>query len=346
MMRLVWLRAVLGALFACTPSLVAVAVLGAHTVRGRPLDVQTALSVVATVNLLRAPLFSLPLVLQSLQGGQLSLRRLHGFLSRDEVVAVSCGAESGVGFEFDAAEFCWQPPPEAAAEAIAPPAAAAAATAAATAATAAATTAAAAAAATAATAATVPLDMTAREEVSGGGALPAAGGGAAARAVSGLSDEGDGEGLRPELSVPRRGDGGFWLRDLNLRGAPGELVAVVGAVGSGKTSLLRALLGELPLRHGHLALRGSVAYCAQRPFLVAGSARDNICFGTPYEPTRCAACRAAELPPHTLAHPCTPLHTRAHPCTTLHTLAHPCTPLHTLAHPCTPLHTLAHPFSL
>ena len=323
MMRLVWLRAVLGALFACTPSLVAVAVLGAHTVRGRPLDVQTALSVVATVNLLRAPLFSLPLVLQSLQGGQLSLRRLHGFLSRDEVVAVSCGAESGVGFEFDAAEFCWQPPPEAAAEAIAPPAAAAAATAAATAATAAATTAAAAAAATAATAATVPLDMTAREEVSGGGALPAAGGGAAARAVSGLSDEGDGEGLRPELSVPRRGDGGFWLRDLNLRGAPGELVAVVGAVGSGKTSLLRALLGELPLRHGHLALRGSVAYCAQRPFLVAGSARDNICFGTPYEPTRCAACRAAELPPHTLAHPCTPLHTLAHPCTPLHTLAHP-----------------------
>ena len=127
MMRLVWLRAVLGALFACTPSLVAVAVLGAHTVRGRPLDLQTALSVVATVNLLRAPLFSLPLVLQSLQGGQLSLRRLHAFLSRDEVVAVSCGAESGVGFEFDAADFCWQPPPEA----VAPPAAAAAAAAAA-----------------------------------------------------------------------------------------------------------------------------------------------------------------------------------------------------------------------
>ena len=66
-MRLVWLRAVLGALFACTPSLVAVAVLAAHTVRGRPLDLQTALSVVAAVNLLRAPLFSLPLVLQSLQ---------------------------------------------------------------------------------------------------------------------------------------------------------------------------------------------------------------------------------------------------------------------------------------
>ena len=72
--------------------------------------------------------------------------------------------------------------------------------------------------------------------------------------------------------MPRRGEGGFWLRDLNLRAAPGELVTVVGAVGSGKTSLLRALLGELPLRQGHLALRGSIAYCAQRPFLVAGSA--------------------------------------------------------------------------
>jgi energy-coupling factor transporter ATP-binding protein EcfA2 len=159
--------------------------------------------------------------------------------------------------------------------------------------------------------------MTAREEATCGVALTAAGGGAASRAVSGLSDEGDGEGLQPDLSAPRRGDGGFWLRDLNLRAAPGELVAVVGAVGSGKSSLLRALLGELPLRHGQLSLRGSIAYCAQRPFLVAGSARDNICFGTPYEPTRYAACRAAELSPHTRAHalarPCTPLLPRTPP---------------------------------
>ncbi|KAG2430853.1 hypothetical protein HXX76_009827 [Chlamydomonas incerta] len=76
--------------------------------------------------------------------------------------------------------------------------------------------------------------------------------------------------------------------------APSELLGVCGATGSGKSTLLAALLGQLqPLQQQHaeegtgdgggVQLRGSVAYCAQVPWIMAGSVRDNITFGLPYE---------------------------------------------------------------
>ncbi|KAG2494935.1 hypothetical protein HYH03_006870 [Edaphochlamys debaryana] len=72
--------------------------------------------------------------------------------------------------------------------------------------------------------------------------------------------------------------------------APGELLCVTGATGSGKTSLLAALMGELPATAGtgggsvgEAAVYGSVAYCAQLPWVMAGTARDNILLGLPYD---------------------------------------------------------------
>ena len=57
-------------------------------------------------------------------------------------------------------------------------------------------------------------------------------------------------------------DKGFQLRDVNLRIKPGELVMVVGRVGSGKSSLVNALLGEMEQSSGHLRRGGSLAYVA------------------------------------------------------------------------------------
>jgi ATP-binding cassette subfamily C (CFTR/MRP) protein 1 len=58
----------------------------------------------------------------------------------------------------------------------------------------------------------------------------------------------------------------------------GSITALLGPTGSGKTILLRALLGELRADSGHIsALQGPVAYCAQTPWMINLSVRLNIC---------------------------------------------------------------------
>lgn len=54
------------------------------------------------------------------------------------------------------------------------------------------------------------------------------------------------------------------LRDINFAVAPGELVAIVGAVGSGKSSVLSAILNEMLKTAGTVATRGSIAYVPQK----------------------------------------------------------------------------------
>ena len=50
----------------------------------------------------------------------------------------------------------------------------------------------------------------------------------------------------------------FVLFSINLTVKPGELVAVVGQVGAGKSSLISALLGEMDKLNGHVVLRVSL----------------------------------------------------------------------------------------
>lgn len=48
-------------------------------------------------------------------------------------------------------------------------------------------------------------------------------------------------------------------RDLNLSVAPGEFIAVIGSNGSGKTSLLKAILGQVQLSQGEIEIHGKPA---------------------------------------------------------------------------------------
>ncbi|XP_043700123.1 ABC transporter C family member 3-like [Telopea speciosissima] len=71
----------------------------------------------------------------------------------------------------------------------------------------------------------------------------------------------------------------FTLKDLNFRVYHGMRVAVCGSVGSGKSSLLSCILGELPKVSGHIKLNGTKAYVAQSPWIQSGKIVDNILFG-------------------------------------------------------------------
>ncbi|KAM8845061.1 multidrug resistance-associated protein 1 [Spinachia spinachia] len=69
------------------------------------------------------------------------------------------------------------------------------------------------------------------------------------------------------------------LKRLNVCIPEGSLVAVVGHVGSGKSSLLSALLGEMDKLEGSVAVKGSVAYVPQQAWIQNATLKDNIMFG-------------------------------------------------------------------
>uniref|UniRef100_A0A8C3AL27 Multidrug resistance-associated protein 1 n=1 Tax=Cyclopterus lumpus TaxID=8103 RepID=A0A8C3AL27_CYCLU len=69
------------------------------------------------------------------------------------------------------------------------------------------------------------------------------------------------------------------LKRLNVCIPEGSLVAVVGHVGSGKSSLLSALLGEMDKLEGTVAVKGSVAYVPQQAWIQNATLKDNIMFG-------------------------------------------------------------------
>ncbi|KAK6934570.1 ABC transporter-like, ATP-binding domain [Dillenia turbinata] len=69
------------------------------------------------------------------------------------------------------------------------------------------------------------------------------------------------------------------LKDLNLRVSSGMKVAVCGTVGSGKSSLLSCILGEIPKVSGSVKLSGTKAYVAQSPWIQSGKIEENILFG-------------------------------------------------------------------
>ncbi|MCI4384808.1 hypothetical protein PGIGA_G00042930 [Pangasianodon gigas] len=69
------------------------------------------------------------------------------------------------------------------------------------------------------------------------------------------------------------------LKRINVCIPEGALVAVVGQVGSGKSSLLSALLGEMHKQEGLVSVKGSVAYVPQQAWIQNATLRENIVFG-------------------------------------------------------------------
>ncbi|XP_067407154.1 multidrug resistance-associated protein 1 isoform X1 [Emydura macquarii macquarii] len=76
------------------------------------------------------------------------------------------------------------------------------------------------------------------------------------------------------------------LNDINFTVPEGSLVAIVGQVGCGKSSLLSALLGEMDKKEGYVAVKGSVAYVPQQAWIQNATLKDNIIFGRELKESR------------------------------------------------------------
>ncbi|XP_024965505.1 ABC transporter C family member 3-like isoform X4 [Cynara cardunculus var. scolymus] len=69
------------------------------------------------------------------------------------------------------------------------------------------------------------------------------------------------------------------LKDINIKVDHGMKVAVCGTVGSGKSSFLSCILGEVAKVSGSIKLSGTTAYVAQSPWIQSGKIEENILFG-------------------------------------------------------------------
>nr|XP_034841109.1 multidrug resistance-associated protein 4-like [Maniola hyperantus] len=88
------------------------------------------------------------------------------------------------------------------------------------------------------------------------------------------------------------------LKNITMNIRKGKLCAIVGSVGSGKSSLLQVLLREMPISGGQLNVKGSMSYACQDSWLFPATVRENILFGLPYEVERYKeVCRACSLAP-------------------------------------------------
>ena len=76
------------------------------------------------------------------------------------------------------------------------------------------------------------------------------------------------------------------LKSLCLSVDKGDLLFITGPVGCGKTSLLQAILQEIPLSKGQMSCQGKIAWVGQKPWVFSGTIRDNILFNEPFESDR------------------------------------------------------------
>ena len=97
---------------------------------------------------------------------------------------------------------------------------------------------------------------------------------------------------KPKVSDPKSGDDSsstltqvepFRLHDLDFSVGRNELIAVIGGVGSGKSSLLAALAGDMRRTNGGVTMGATRAFCPQYAWIQNTSVKENILFGKPYQ---------------------------------------------------------------
>ena len=95
------------------------------------------------------------------------------------------------------------------------------------------------------------------------------------------------DGCKIQVAVPKGIDFDITLKNINLEIKPGELVAIVGEVGCGKSSLLQAIINNLillnPKECDGIHINGKIGYAAQIPWIQNETIRNNILFSEPFD---------------------------------------------------------------
>lgn len=76
------------------------------------------------------------------------------------------------------------------------------------------------------------------------------------------------------------------LKNINLHIKERTLTGIIGPVGSGKSSLLQTILGEMVISDGTIQVNGKIAYASQEAWVFGGTIRQNILFGSEYNRKR------------------------------------------------------------
>ena len=104
----------------------------------------------------------------------------------------------------------------------------------------------------------------------------------------GSSNSVDPSSLSSEIVPKRRHqEGGFEVSGIDFTLQRGEILALVGAVGSGKSTIINGIIAELPMAEGgSISLDGKLALVSQSAYILNRSLRENILFGKPFEQDR------------------------------------------------------------
>ncbi|XP_075413485.1 cystic fibrosis transmembrane conductance regulator [Tenrec ecaudatus] len=76
------------------------------------------------------------------------------------------------------------------------------------------------------------------------------------------------------------------LKGINFKIEKGQLLAVAGSTGAGKTSLLMMMMGELEPSEGKIRHSGRISFCSQFSWIMPGTIKENIVFGVSYDEYR------------------------------------------------------------
>lgn len=76
------------------------------------------------------------------------------------------------------------------------------------------------------------------------------------------------------------------LSSIDFEVKKGSLTCIVGTVGSGKSSILSGMLGEMKQIDGSVEISGSIAYCSQSAWIMNDTVKGNIVFGKTYDEHR------------------------------------------------------------